>query len=86
MFLELKECIKDAFDPAMESYVDSDDYKQAKYEFNKLYIALYNELPEEQQKKLTVLTNIRDDLESGLASEAYYRGVIHGIELHNDLK
>ncbi len=86
MFLELKECIKDAFDPALKSYVESDDYRQAQWEFNKMFFSLYNELPEEQQKKLTELSNARDDLESGLALEAYYRGVVHGIELHNDVK
>ena len=86
MFPELKECIKDAFDPALKSYVDSYDYQQAKFEYNKMFYSLYNELPEEQQKKLTELSNARDDLESGLTVEAYYRGVVHGIELHNDVK
>lgn len=86
MFLELKDCIKDAFDPAMKSFVESDEYRQAKWEFNQKYHALYNDLPEDLQKRLTELTNARDDLESALASEAYYRGVIHGTELHNDVK
>ena len=86
MFLELKECIKDAFDPAMKSYVDSDDYRRAQWEFNKLYMSLYNDLPEEFRKRFTELSNARNDLESGLALEAYYRGVVHGIELHNDTK
>ena len=86
MFQELKECIKDAFDPAMKSYVDSDDYRQAQWEFDQMYIALYNDLPEGLRKRFSELINARGDLESGLALEAYYRGVVHGIELHNDVK
>lgn len=86
MFLELKDCIKDAFDPAMKSYVESDEYRQAQWEFNKMFYALRAELPDKQGKKLNELVNALDDLHAGLASEAYYRGVINGIELHNDTK
>ncbi len=86
MSLELKECIKDAFESAMKTYVESDDYKYANWEYDKMLSEFYNGLPETQQKKLTALMKARGDLESGLASEAYYRGVLDGIELRNDVK
>ena len=86
MFLELKDCIKDAFDPAMKSYVESDDYRLAQREFNKMFYAFRAELTQEQCKKLNEMVNALDDLHASLASEAYYRGVIDGIELHNDTK
>ncbi len=86
MSLELKNCIKEAFDPAMKSYIESDDYKSAYLEFDKMYSEFYNKLPEAMRKNFIALLNARGNLESGLASEAYYRGVLDGLELKTNVK
>ena len=82
----LKEQIKDGFEPAMESFVKSEDYRVQKWETERAFLELRSELSPEQAKKLNGLMNARDDQESVLALESYFRGVVHGIGLRDDAK
>ena len=82
----LESYIADSMDESMQPYIESDEYKEANWEFNKMFREFLQELSPEQQKKLIRLMNARGDLESALAGEALCRGIIHGIELHQDIK
>lgn len=82
----LKEQIKDGFEPAMESFVKSEDYKAQKWEIEKAFLELRSELSPEQAKELNELMNARDDQESVLTLESFFRGVVYGIALRDDAK
>lgn len=86
MILFLKEQIKDGFDQAMDTFVNTGDYKAHKWEVEKVFLDLRSKLPPELAKDLNGLMNARDDLEAELACEAYYRGVVHGVALLDDVK
>lgn len=82
----LKEQIKDGFDQAMDTFVNTVDYKAQKWEVEKIFLDLRSKLSPELAKDLNGLMNARDDLEAELACEAYYRGVVHGVALRDDVK
>ena len=86
MNTELKNCIMDAFDPAMETFISSFGYRELNQKVTDLFSELCTLLPQEHHQKLNELMNARGDVESALASEAYYRGVINGIALQTDIK
>ena len=86
MNIELKNCIMDAFDPAMETFINSSRYHELNRKVDELFSELRAQLSKEQYQKLNELMNARGDVESALASEAYYRGVINGITLQKDFK
>ena len=88
MLFELKECIKDSFDPAMESFVNSDDYRHNRWAFEQAINQFIEKakLPRELAQEFDELIAFRGDLESDLASEAYYRGVVYGNALRDDVK
>ena len=58
MFLELKECIKDAFDPAMESYVDSDDYNRPNMNSTNCILLFTTSFQKNSRKSFSSGTNI----------------------------
>lgn len=86
MNTELKSCIMDAFDPAMETFIKSPEYQELNHKTDTLFSELRSLLPEEHQKKLNVLMNARDNAQAALAAEAYYRGVVNGIALQTDIR
>ena len=86
MNTELKNCIMDAFDPAMETFINSSQYHELNRKVDELFSELRAQLSKEQCQKLNELMNARGDVESALSSEAYYRGVINGITLQKDFR
>lgn len=86
MYNSLKEHIKDGFDSALQTFVESPDYKQPNWEANKMFMALRAKLPAELQTELNDVINAFDNVNADLALEAYYRGVIDGAALRYDVQ
>ena len=86
MNLELKECIKDAYDDIMRSYYQSEEYLERDQEFNRLLDEFKHDLSPEMCHLLDKVLEARLAVFSGEALEALYRGVVNCIALCNDVK
>lgn len=86
MNLSLKECIKDDFDDALKTYTDSIEYRQSREEANAMFTSFRTKLPEDLQAELNNIMNAFSNINSELAGEAYYRGVINGIAIRDDAR
>ena len=71
--------ITDSFDDTMKDHLESDEYKQETWEFNKIYFGLRSKLDSEDQVVLDELFNSMQNSDFEIAREAYYRGIIIGI-------
>lgn len=83
--MEVAECIKDGFDAAMKSYLQSNEYQQGQQQIKTKTAELRVLLNECQQKKLNELLNAITTVNGLLAAEAYMRGVVEGIALHSSI-
>ena len=75
--MELKECIKDAIDGAMQSYILTDLYKEKRI--------IINESIESLRKKLNSILDLISNLDAEFATEAYVSGVVNGIALRDGI-
>lgn len=82
---DLKECIKDAFDEIMDDYLHSEEYKQERWEINKMFYDLRSELSPDHQRRINDILNACDNSNNSMALEAFYRGVINGIMLRDPI-
>ena len=79
MKYDLESCIKDSYEDTMESYLESDNHKEASWEFNKMYYKLRNRLLPEEAKMLDNIFNAMEEMNDATAKEAYHRGVVLGM-------
>lgn len=75
----LKEQIAGSYDDAMSDFLESDDYKQAVWELDKIYYAFRKKLTPDEQQELDNLFSISEEISQSAAEEALYRGIMIGI-------
>lgn len=80
--MELEECIKDALDESMRSYIHSEKYQEQKQSVNDMVADFRDGLSESQVRKFNAILDAMTDQNSMFASEAYMHGVVEGIALH----
>lgn len=78
----ITESIKDTFDDAMQDYLDSPAYKEERLSINQQFSELRKELTPEQATCLNEILNATDNSNNFMALEAYARGVLLGLSLH----
>jgi negative regulator of replication initiation len=79
--MELEECIKDALEETMKTYIASDEYVSNRQKVNRLLVALREQLSAEQNADLNHVIDAITVSDGAFASEAYLRGVVEGISL-----
>lgn len=79
MSYNLEAFIKASFAESMDSYIQSDTYKEGYWELNKVYSRLFNRLLPEEREMLDAVFNALQDSGEALAEEAYYRGIVLGM-------
>lgn len=78
----IAESIKDTFDDAMQDYLESPAYKEERFMINKQFLELRKELTLEQATRLNDILNDTDNSNNYMALEAYARGVLLGLSMH----
>lgn len=78
----ISESIRDTFDEAMQDYLESPAYKEERFMINKQFLELRKELTPEQAECLNTILNDSDNSNNFMALEAYTRGVLLGLTLH----
>lgn len=78
----ISESIRDTFDEAMQDYIESPAYKEERFMINKQFLELRKELTPEQATCLNTILNDTDNSNNFMALEAYTRGVLLGLTLH----
>ena len=83
--MELKECIKDAIDGAMQSYILTDLYKEKRIIINESIESLRKKLDSGCRKELNSILDLISNLDAEFATEAYVSGVVNGIALRDGI-
>lgn len=78
----ISESIRDTFDETMQDYIESPAYKEERFLINKRFLELRKELTPEQAECLNTILNDTDNSNNFMALEAYTRGVLLGLTLH----
>ena len=78
----ITESIKDTFDDAMQDYLESPAYKEERFMINKQFLELRKNLTSEQAECLNTILNDSDNSNNFMALEAYARGVLLGLSMH----
>lgn len=78
----ISESIRDTFDEAMRDYIESPAYKEERFMINKQFLELRQELTPKQATCLNTILNDTDNSNNFMALEAYTRGVLLGLTLH----
>lgn len=78
----ISESIRDTFDEAMQDYIESPAYKEERFLINKQFLELRKELTPEHANSLNTILNDTDNSNNFMALEAYTRGVLLGLTLH----
>ena len=86
MSTELKEYIIDAFDDAMASYLGAEEYRAETSRIDDQISDFRSNLSPAQAKAFTRILNDLSNQYAGVAGEAYYRGVTHGVTLRHDVE
>ena len=73
--------ILDHYDEMMEPYYSSREYTCSQQVIDLIYTDLYDDLPEEQRKKLVKLVNALSDDYARTAMVAFVTGVRNGAQL-----
>lgn len=75
--------IKDTFDDVMRDYINSPEYLDERWQVNTMFLNLRKELSPDQATRLNDILNATDNSNNELALEAYARGVILGMSVHD---
>lgn len=78
----ITESIKDTFDDVMQDYLESPAYKEERFMINKQFLELRKELTPAQAECLNTILNDSDNSNNFMALEAYARGVLLGLSMH----
>jgi hypothetical protein len=84
--ISIKESIMDAFDDVMMSYMQSDEYIELDSNLIDHVARFREQLSPEQAHEFNSILNEMSMLHSKVASEALYRGTVHGIEISNNIR
>lgn len=81
--MELEECMKDALEESMQSYRTSPEYMERRHEIADNIALFKKSLTTQQVQQLNNILDCISTCDAGFASEAYVRGVVEGIALHD---